>query len=71
MEQLLNAPRGAIWAAEIFAWLIEGYQNLCASYVENREAAAKQEVIKYALSIRHSDPTLSNELIALASKDRE
>lgn len=64
-----ESPRGAQWAADVFAWLMEGYNNLYDGIIESKERRAKLELLMYARSISASDPELSKELIALSSKD--
>lgn len=73
---MIEAPRGAIWAAEVVFFTT----NLVGRFVDKVYTLVRgipssldscktaDDVIAYANSIRHSQPTFANELIAAANR---
>lgn len=73
-----QAPRGAIWAAELFA----GALDLVGKFFDKIRSASwsppqsldacknAEDVIAYANSIRFSQPTFASELLAAAGRDQ-
>lgn len=77
-QDLIQAPRGSIWAANAFVKLIDsidgGIQFIADQFREVKpldRARTAQDVIDYANSIRDSDPSFANELIAAANRSKD
>lgn len=74
-KDLITAPRGAIVAAGAFAKFLDiidgGIHFIADQFREVKpldRAETAEDVIRYANSIRHSDPSFANELIAAANR---
>jgi hypothetical protein len=68
-----QAPRGAIWAANAFAKLLDAaaavYRAVSSPPVTApNDCKTSTELRQYAMSIRHSDPSLSADLVAAANR---
>jgi hypothetical protein len=66
------APRGAAWAADVFAWVINGLRAVGRNIVEQRrlwaETRAIQEMLRLADSYSTSQPGFAAELRAAAAR---
>lgn len=66
------APRGAAWAADVFASVLNGLRAVGRSLIEHRrqwaEARAVQEMLRLADSYSASQPGFSAELRAAAAR---
>ena len=71
----IPTPRGAIWAADVFSKLLDtidgGIDFIVDQFNEPaglEQARSAEDVIRYANSIRHQDPSFADELIAAANR---
>lgn len=70
-------PRGATWAAEAFVGLIDafdgGIQFINEQFTEPTknspdDCKTPEQLRQYAYSIRHSNPSLADDLVAAANR---
>jgi len=71
----IKAPRGAIWLATAFAYYYEKAEQavhfIADQFTEVKpldQAETAQDVIDYANSIKHRDPSFAQDLIAAANR---
>ena len=71
----IKAPRGAIWLAEAFAFYLDKAEQavhfIADQFTETKpldQCETAQDVIDYANSIKHRDPSFANDLIAAANR---
>jgi hypothetical protein len=77
-EELITAPRGAVWLADAFAYYLDlldgGLDFIADQFREVKpldKAETAQDVIAYANSIQHRDPSFAQDLIAAANRSEE
>jgi hypothetical protein len=77
-HEVITAPRGAFWAASAFSKLIDaidgGIHFITDQFREHDplgRAASAQDVINYANSIRHTDPSFAGDLIAAVNRSED
>jgi hypothetical protein len=73
MTDEIKIPRGAIWAADVFEMFIDGIGSAIAFCMPESQdplerAKTPQDVRDYANTIRHSQPSFADELMAAADR---
>ena len=75
---MVEAPRGAIWAANIFAFILDkSFQAV--EFISDQfheinsleDCRSAEDLRKYAESIKHRQPAFANELFAMANNSEK